>query len=470
MTGLRRRGPASLWPVGLGVLFAVAVVVSPTLTVLATLLAVGAVVFLVQSTRRVWQLVLVLFVLVPVQWLPVPSLVQTLAPPFAGVLVLTLRPFRLVGDLRPVLGLRTVLLLAMGAWLCLCVLISDYRLIGRGWLLSFLPLVLLVAWLGACDPHARRALLDCWSTVAPLLGAYALVETYVLHGNPLMAPLYALADPALVQHWSVYRATTTLGHPVDNGIFFAVSAPLLLARALRLPGRGATAGVLLALGGAVASGSRAALLAAVVGCAVAGLPVALRVRGRRPLLVVALLVVAATVGVAVASTRSASVEATTSAEFRVTEVRIAVTAASQAPVFGVGPGAASFAHGSELTRNGGAGAFESIWLEAVVGAGVPGLLLLVALLVTGAVDGARKQDWGSAGALVAYGVVASAYNVLEGGRASHILLGMLLAMAFCPTREVDLLPRGLLAGPGSAPRPRTVSAPERDRVPVRSPR
>jgi O-antigen ligase len=327
------------------------------------------------------------------------------------------------------------LVVAFAAWLGLSVGASSYRQIGIGWLISFVALVVLPALMGRSDPEVRRVVQGTWILLAAVLGVYALLETFVLHANPLYGPLYAAAPGThrLTQIWGVYRATTSLGHPVENGVFFAVAVPLALGRAMARRSPAAVLAALLALGGVIASASRAALYAAIVGAVLVLASPAKRFVGARRAGIIrlaglAVVVVTLTVGVLYVQSRAGSAEAIRSSTFRSSEVTIAVQAVESQPLLGSGPGAASFSHQSQL-HGSGAGAFESFWLELAVGAGLPGLLLGVCVLLTALVSALRGGAADVAGALLAYLVAASAYNAFEGGRQEFLELGLLLAMA-----------------------------------------
>jgi O-antigen ligase len=280
----------------------------------------------------------------------------------------------------------TVLVLSLGGWLVVTVVASPYRAITVGWFVSFATLVLLPALLATRDPEVRHTVSRTWIAVAAVLGAYALVEAFVLQANPLFDALYANGPRGeLVQKWSIYRATTSLGHPISNGGFFAIAVPLALGAALRHRSGPAAAAAVLAAGGVVASGSRGALAAMLAGAAVVVLrptPGVSRSAGAAAgkALGVMALVATLVLGAAYLAARDASGEGADSAAFRVTQVPVALQSVATSPVFGTGPGAASYSQESLLSRIGGAGAFESFWLELVVGAGVPGLLLGAAVL------------------------------------------------------------------------------------------
>lgn len=414
----------------------VAVAAMPLLIV--SVVVVGGTLLLVVERRLLWGLSLVMFAALPLAYLPVPDAVLTVSPPVLLMLALALRGLlERPGQERRVLSAVVLLLLSYGGWLAVTVVASDYRSVGIGWFVSYGCLVLLPAALATADVKVRDTLRAVWVVLGALLGAYALIETFVLQANPLLEPIYTrgVRDP-LVQQWSVYRATTTLGHPVSNGAFFAVAVPLALGAALSRRSWYAAVAALLAAGGVVASGSRAAFGAMLLGAAVVVLlPGTGRDHGSRPAVSVRLAGASAILatlvgGAAYLAARDASGEGATSAQFRFTQIPIALDSVRDAPLLGTGAGAASLSEQSLLARIGGAGAFESYWLELVVGAGIPGLLLGAAVVVTAAVVALRDGAPDVAGAVVAWTVTATALNALEGGRPDQLVLGLVLAMAF----------------------------------------
>lgn len=409
---------------------------APVVAAVLTALVVLAVGLLGLPRSSLWVVALASYALIPVQWLPLPfpEVATTLSPAVFVVGVLLFRRLlsRTVRRLAP--PAASAAILGFGAWLLVCVAASPYRAVSVGWMVSFGALALLPALLALEDAAARPVIRRAWIVLAACLGGYALVETFLLQANPVFDPLFARASPPLEQHWSVYRATTSLGHPVENGSFFALAVPLAVGSVIRRPSPLPLLALALALGGVVSSASRAALVAAVAGAALVLLAPPWRRGGttRPAVRLVGLVVVAMVIalGAVYVSARAASEEASQSSSFRGVALRTARAALAESPIVGVGPGAASFSRQTELVALGGAGAFESFWLELAVAAGLPGLLLGVGLVLVAVGSALRAGAPDVAGALLAYVVIASAYNVLEGGRPGHIVLGLLLAMSF----------------------------------------
>lgn len=433
MTGTWGRGGAALVGgglLGLGLAFAaVPVLVVVAFGIVGTLL-------LMVSQRLLWVLMLVVFAALPLAYLPVPDALLTVSPAVLVVLVLGLRAvLDGRGPRATVIGPAGLLVLALAGWLAVTVASSPYRAVSVGWFVSYACLATLPALLAMRDPRVRDVVSRTWVVLGAVLGAYALVETFVLQANPLLDRFYSAGADPLVQEWSVYRATTTLGHPVSNGSFFTVAVPLALGAAVHRRSGAAALAALLAAGGVVASGSRSAFAATLVGAAVVVLLPGARRDGRAPAVAAraagALAIgVALVLGSAYLAVRDDSGEGGTSAAFRVTQVPIALQRVAESPVLGTGPGAASLSQESLLARVGGAGAFESYWLELAVGAGIPGLLLGAAVLVAAVVAAVRTGAPEVAGAVLAWTVSVTFVNALEGGRPEHLVHGLVLALAF----------------------------------------
>ncbi len=107
------------------------------------------------------------------------------------------------------------------------------------WTAGFAVLALLPAALVPFEPAAARPIVSTWTGLAAVLGVYASLEAWVLRDNPLLGWAYrsAPAPDGFDQIWSVYRATTTMGHPLVNATFFAVALPLAVDRACATGGR-----------------------------------------------------------------------------------------------------------------------------------------------------------------------------------------------------------------------------------------
>ncbi len=392
---------------------------------------------------RAWlpALALALAALLPVTWLPVPRVLVTLSPAVAVIGVWCLRlaaaeaPLRLR---RPTPGSRAPALVAVGlaGWLVASLLLTRFVGTAVAWTAGFAVLALLPAALAPFEPAAARPIVSTWTGLAAVLGVYASLEAWVLRDNPLLGWAYrsAPAPDGFDQIWSVYRATTTMGHPLVNATFFAVALPLAVDRALRHRRPLDLAAVAATGAGLLATGSRGALVA---GAVAATVTCALAVRDadarRWAPAVLALVAVGVVVGGTTLLARTASAEGRDSLTYRIEVLGDALAVAGDNVAFGVGPGAAGVVKG-EAERGVAAFPYENAWVEMVVATGAPGALLLAVLCALAARRAARAGRAGVAGAVVAYAITAATFNLLEGHRPAHVLLGALLVAAAGPAR------------------------------------
>jgi hypothetical protein len=423
--------------------FGAALAFGPLVVAVAVLAISGAVALAVVPRHWLWSIALCVSALIPIQSLPVPHILEVLSPAMIVVAVLAVRTV-LGGRSTPFfVGPQLWLVLALTCWLIVTVVLSIQKGTALGWMVNFLFLVVLPVVIGFGDRRAGRVIESTWIVVGAVLGSYALLEAFVLHANPVYGGMFASGPSHLTQNWSIYRATTTLGHPVVNGLFFVVAVPLALARMVARDRLGwAVLATALAAGGVIASGTRTAFLAALLSAAVVLFgPTAATMRTRGGvgvrLLVLGAMLLTLVAGIGYLSARNTSAEGSTSDGFRTAMISVARDGVTESPVVGVGPGVASVRWQRWLTgTNGGAGAFESLWLEIVVGTGLPGLALTVAVFATAIGTALRGRATMAAAALAGYLITASGFNVWEGGRPGHVRLGLLLVMAFAVARPV----------------------------------
>lgn len=374
--------------------------------------------------RHLPVVALLLVLLVPTEVLPLPGRLQ--GAPLAVVPLLVWAVRTRGSGPRAVPGVTRALAGALVLWLCLSEAFAPERTNGGllWWATAAIAVGVIATGRGDLDaPRLRTVLL----TVTSLLGGFALVEAFVLHANPLYDRFYAVADVPLLQHWSTYRATTTLGHPLVNGSVFAVAAILALDD---LMARGRTRwGVvraLLLLGGIAATGSRTALaafaLAAVVLVVVRRGP---RTSGLRR----AALAVAGVGAVAVLAhgliARSESTEARASVAVRAALVERTQEAMAGAGVLGAGPGEAEATRREHHLRDSEL-PLESSYAQLAVGLGLGGLALFVATFGTLVAAGLRREETaGDAAAMLALLTSIGGYNAIEGHLQLLALLGLL---------------------------------------------
>jgi hypothetical protein len=263
-----------------------------------------------------------------------------------------------------------------------------------------------------------------------VLGIYGLIE-FALRRNMLYGSLYEHATPPLQQSWDVYRITTSLGHPLLNGTFFAIAC-LLGCGALFRGRRGWTAfSTAVAAGAVILSGSRGAVLALVVGIALMTVVALFKRRVATSRWVVAIFVVGITsiglIGGSSLNERADSREAAGSTATRLATYEAGRELVVQYFPLGAGPGIAD-----ELKRAMPVGdprrGIESSWLQIAISLGVPGLLTIGSLLVWPALSG-LVANVGAAASLIAYVVAVASYNLIEATRPALLLAGVLIGLA-----------------------------------------
>lgn len=385
-----------------------------------------------------WPMLLMVASLIPLGNIPVPNILRTVSPWGLMVAVMLVQRYRImricrVGTKSERTGLAWLSTALLG-WFILSTILGSAPYTSLGWLTSIVTLVLvpvLVVVLGRDD---LRSLVVAWVVLGGVLGFYALFEAYVFRQNPVGSVLHY---EGLRQTWGAYRATTTLGHPLMNGMYFSVGFAMALGffalgRSLVFSGL-----AVLNLGGVVASGARTAAIACgVVAATVVLYSTSTSLKRREPAwraaAMAASLVLAGGISVSFLSARADSHEAAQSEAFRSAQVPVAFERAAEGSLLGVGPGMASESNVAILHTKGGSGAFESLWLEALVGTGYVGLVLLSAFLGVLLVMMVRRRQFIAFLALVAWLINATTVNAFEGSRSEQIFVGLLLALCFTP--------------------------------------
>ncbi len=391
--------------------------------------------------RYVPAALLTVAVLVPTKYLlPTETLAGTLSPPLVGGVVFAVRAW---ANARPGRPSRFPVLVTGGltAWLLVGSAASISRSTSIAWSLSFIVLVIGVSLALSHTHDAVDPLQKTWFALGLFVAAFAALETYVLHDNPVFRHVFEHPNNGrpILQEWSVYRATTTLGHPLVNGLFLATVLPVATARFLRHRSLRAACAVALLMLGLAATGSRGSIAAGVIGtCVVLAVRRAEpgRIRSVSYLRVLAACGVGLALAVVAASTflgdRSGSTEGAVSTEYRKQAFDTGTALVRAHAVAGSGPGTAIIvarqAEGKVRQTELG-GALENSWLELAVAIGPVGLAL-VALLCSEALRRAIAIGSGAvAGSLVAYVVAAAGFNFLESQRPLHLFLGLLVGCA-----------------------------------------
>lgn len=384
--------------------------------------AAGVALFLVRPSALP-LISLFAFFTIPSDYLPLPGAVRHL--PVAAI-PLAVWAFRERRSDRLPLSVAA-LAVALVVWTSVSELLAPvHSRAGLAWWVTFLitPCLVLLA-----SPRMDVERCKSWLLgFATATGLYGVLETFVLHKNPLYDWLYASGATPLTQVWDSYRATTSLGHPLDNSTVFAVSAVVALDRSFtRAAGkRVALFQVAVLLAAVAATKSRGAGVALAAGIVVV---LALRWNASKPLrkLLVLMVVAVSSIGLAaVIGARNASVEGQKSSAQRATLVRDTEEALQGHAVFGVGPGSSEQYRASEGLTAAGATGLENAYAETAVSLGVPGLLLLLALLSVLILMGLRRSETIGLGAgVLVFAVSVGGYNALESHSAGLALLALL---------------------------------------------
>ncbi|WP_104130090.1 O-antigen ligase [Cryobacterium sp. N21] len=301
-----------------------------------------------------------------------------------------------------------------------------------GWMISFSAAVLLPLCIGTSTREAywiRRT----WLLLGAWLGAYAVVEG-VLRFNPIWGTLFSALGLTDHQHWSVYRADASFGHPLFAALFFAVACVLAIGIWLRENSKLALAAAVFSSLGLVTTVSRGAILAAAIAIGFA-YAVSLVLRGEKrwgKFALLAGLFVIAVVGLFqfdAFTARNNSVEAELSSQARDLGVWVSVQAANLTGWIGSGPGTSGITGRlfNEVT-------IENSLLQLLISIGLPGLALFLLMIGSAIAHALSRRAVGAAAALAAYTVCIAGFNAIDALRPMHLLLGLLLILALNPSR------------------------------------
>lgn len=398
--------------------------------------AAALAILIAAAVPRAWlpSTALVAFAILPAKQLPWPGEPATLSP---GLVVIAVWAARVALDReRPTSDRATLLnvvaLTAFSAWTFAASVASPNFRESALWSFSFAALVTTPVLLMRLEPpNSARYLVRSWRVLASVLGGYAVLETFILRENPLYDWAYHSAQPPLIQVWSVYRATTTLGHPLVNGLFFAVALVLSFSAVIRgSRSRLAYLSVAFPFMGLIATASRGPSLAALVGCATILLfRRSSEKRQLRASFAAALvLLLGGTLLASNLAARDNSQEGHSSRLYRSRSTEEALRLAGSHPVIGNGPGLADqtkrlAAKGPQRKLG-----IENSWLQSAVSLGWIGLgLLIVAFWVSLGTARRRGHSAGMA-AVVVLVVGMSGFNLLEANRPALLMLGLVVAL------------------------------------------
>jgi hypothetical protein len=384
---------------------------------------------------------------IPLQWLPPIALVSALILP-AEVLKwpITLLPAAAwlvrAPRSRAGRGASRSWAVALGAWILLSEAFAPlHSRAGYIWVVC--------ALLGIIAPVVLTPILDAqvlkrtFLVLVTWLGAYAVVEKFVLKANPLYGSLYASGGDPIIQG-SPYRATTLLGHPLVNGLVFATAAVLAVDRALdRDASRWSYLRVLVILAGLAATLSRGSTVAAAL--AIVALVLVRQARTTsfwRRLGVGVVMALGAVVFAGPLISRNDTSGAQKSAADRGTLISDTLQVLRGHAIVGVGPGTVQLYRlrygllDVNLTAGPSADtALESTYAELAAGLGIPGLVLFLTLIAAVILTAVRRGRPGEALALLTFTVALGTFKT-EGHVQLFIVLGLLMSLALSE-RESD---------------------------------
>jgi hypothetical protein len=333
---------------------------------------------------------------------------------------------------------------------------------SAGWLISFTAGALLPLIVGRATREAiwiRRT----WLMLGGWLGAYAVVEA-ALQTNPLWGNLYAVLGVTDAQHWSVYRAEASFGHPLFAALFFAVACAMAVGIWLTHHSRWTLAAGIFSGLGLVASVSRGAMLGGAVAVMVAYL-VSLVISGEKRWGRFAWLAVLGVVGIVgifqfdAFTSRNESTEAALSSGARDTGVWVAGQVADLTNWLGSGAGTSGIS--GRLFDD---VVIENSLLQLLMSVGLPGLILFVGFIGAAFLHALSRGAVGDMAGLLAYAICISGFNAIDALRPMHLLLGCLIILTLNPGVGVSLNP-GARVAPDRALR--RAAAPTRTPLPAR---
>lgn len=413
-----------------------------TLAIVAIVALVATCILFIVPRYVLPSLALVVFAVLPVGYVSeVPFSVGRFFTPALVVFLVWI--IRGLGSRGPVerTPAWTVTSVVTVSWLIYSTLTSIDPVKSAMWTSSFVVLVLLVGRLAfRVDERTTSSLLRTWLWLGVVLGALGLLEGVI--GRSLFGKLYVAADGGFDDRWSVYRITTTLGHPLMNGTFFAVTATLALFVAVQTKSRLAAVSAVFSTAGVAFTVSRSATLALVVGVA-AGIILLLTNReqsfGKK--IVTTCMVVVGAAGLLYSpllAERSGSVEGASSTQYRESVIDTALGLSAGDNYLGSGVGTSNIRAidaGEQFT-------IENSFLGVLTSAGVPGVMLVSVLLLVAIVTAIKRGRTPVAAAFVAYAVVAAGWPIWENIPGAFVIESalLLLALAPKPAQQTDDVP------------------------------
>lgn len=334
-------------------------------------------------------------------------------------------------------------------WCGVSVFLSDYRLNSLSWVFS--AIVGIGPGLMANQPVREAEILKkTWIYLGVVFGAYASIEG-ALQSNFIYGPLNALFGQESTQHWSVYRAEGSFGHPLALSTFLAIALSLAVTLGAQrwTPTLAVSAGLILA--GLVATASRGGLLAGGIGVLIGVLMMLTAVdRTKRSRIVLTLGAAGAAAALVLQSAliqaRGESVEATRSSAARVQVTEQAMQTLRQSNWLGTGGGTSS----RVIMDAGSPVPLENSAFQVLVSLGIPGAILMAALLWMLLIKGTASRDAAAVGALVALCIAYLGYNAFDDKPSMHIVIGLVFLMLNGSSQQMyraRTIGAGPLAGP-----------------------
>jgi hypothetical protein len=315
-------------------------------------------------------------------------------------------------------------------WGLLSIFRSPDLQTSLGWLISFTAGALLPLVVGRARREAEL-IQRVWLVLGGWLGAYAVVEA-VLRTNVLWGTVYDLIGLPNAQHWAVYRAGASFGHPLLAALFFAVALSLAVGSWLTTRSSWTLAAAIFSGLGLAVTVSRGALLAGAIAATFAYFA-ALLIRGEKRWSRFAAaggLAIVGMIGITqfdAFSARDTSAEGELSTGARDLALWVALQAGHLTGWIGSGTGTSGIT-GRVFTDV----VIENSLLQLLIGVGIPGLLLFALLVGSAFFHALSHRAVGAAAGILAFAICISSFNALDGVRAMHLLLGCLLILTLNP--------------------------------------
>lgn len=163
------------------------------------------------------------------------------------------------------LTLAALLGAVLSVWLIGGILVSDARMRSIMWTVTFLLVLLVISAATYATADEARSATNAVLLSATILGTVAILEGVIQ--SSILGNFFDRQDGTSLQHWSVYRVTTTLGHPLVNALFFACAGVLALAVLASFRSFAAVAALLASCAGLYFTVSRGGVIAFIVGVA-----------------------------------------------------------------------------------------------------------------------------------------------------------------------------------------------------------